>query len=181
MQSPWKTAFITTGVFWIFSAIPAYAENQTPTINANIEFRVSSPDLKKINGARVLVISDKGTIMANGLTNSEGIWNSKLQVTQDPRFSNIREMGTVTAILFAQGYNEEVVFEVPVYPNSIQPVSMVPIQPGKRNEPVKWLGNLHRHDIGRMVDRYANETGLAKQPGVSGTFGNAAWSPSIKR
>lgn len=169
-----------SGLFCLLGTLPVHADGKeikNEIKNASVEFRVSSPNLKSINGARIIVIGDNGDIMANGTTNTSGIWSTTLRVKQDPRFSNVRQMGTVTAIVVADGYNEEAVFEVPVFPGSIQPVTMAPIQPNHRNEPIKDLGNLHRHDLTRMIDQYAKELGLSKQTAIQGEQGYSSWSP----
>ncbi len=164
----------------LYSSPPTLGAEVSSIKNAAVEFRISSPDLKNIGGARVIIINNKGAIIANGVTNSSGVWSSFLHTEQDPRFVNIHQLGTVTAIVTAVGYNEEVVFEVPVFPGSIQPVTMVPLRPSQRNEPINDLGNLHRHDIRQMIDRYANELGLAKQKPLPGERDDDHWSPELK-
>lgn len=142
-----------------------------------VEFRVAAPDLKRISKARVIVIDKNGKVVSSGVTDSRGTWLATLRPELDQRFKQVRPMGTVTALVLAHGYNEEVEFEVPVFPGSIQPVMMIPIAPNRRNEPQADLGNLHRHDIMRMIDAYAREQGLTRQPSVAGEKGYAPWSP----
>lgn len=145
-----------------------------------VEFRLASPDLKKISGGRIIVIDDTGKVVSTGLTDSQGTWQATVPVEEDPRFKSVRTMGTVTALALAQGYNEEAVFEVPVFAGSVQPIMMIPLSTGRRNEPGYTLGNLHRQDVIRMIDAYAKELDLTKQPPIPGEQGYAPWGSDVK-
>ncbi|QSO47199.1 hypothetical protein [Alicyclobacillus mengziensis] len=145
---------------------------------STIEFRVGTPNLKRVQHARIMVIAPDGNVVASGFTDPSGIWTAYLpNHPQDPRFKAVRKLGIATAIVLANGYNEEVVVDVPVDAHAVQPVILKPIQLGKRNEPHVSLGNLHHHDIQRMVDAYAQKFHLKKQPPISSERGDSPWSP----
>lgn len=170
----------------LVSCLFAYALG-VPSVHAvsqslhTIEFRVGTPDLKKIQNARIMVIAPDGNVVATGFTNSSGVWTASLpNHPQDPRFEAVRKIGIATAIVLANGYNEEVVIDVPVDVRAIQPVILRPIQSSKRNEPHVSIGNLHRLDIMRMVDVYARKFNLKRQPPISGERGESPWSPDVK-
>jgi len=146
-----------------------------------IEFRVATPDAKTVDGARVIVVEQGGKVLASGVTDKSGIWIASIPIEQDLRFQDIREMGTVTAIAAANGYNEQVVFEVPVVQDGVQPIILNPVQPNKRNEPTVALGNLHRHDVMQFINRYAKALGLQKQSPIPGEKGYAPWNADSNR
>jgi hypothetical protein len=178
-----RLALLSTFVFCamcLFGGISpireAYAQQQT--ITATVQFRVvSASDFSTLRGARVIVVGPGGRILRTGLTDARGQWSVPLTVPLDPRFGDI---GTVTAICVANGYNENVVFEVPVKQGTVQPITLYPIRPKLRNEASASLGQLHHLDVIDIVNRYAQELGLTKQPGIVGEQGYSPWSPSMR-
>ncbi|MCY0887067.1 MAG: hypothetical protein OWQ59_01260 [Alicyclobacillaceae bacterium] len=166
-----SVACIATTLFvGISTEVPASQATSSPTNTAHIlktgrvEFRVYSPSdksEKKIPKAHVILIGADGSIVKIGTTNAEGNFVATVPAQADPRFSETRPLDTTTAIVSAAGYRETVLFEVPVGRLSVQPVPIYPVTPGKRNEPISLLGNLNRHDVLGMVDKYMR---LAKLP-----------------
>lgn len=148
-----------------------------PMISAEVEFRISTPEQKRVSGARVIVVAANGKVIATGVTGSDGKWSAKLRVKKDARFAPVQSMGTVTALIVARGYNEEVLFEVPVYSGAVQPVVLRPVQTGVRNEPGAELGNLHRMILMGIVDHYAQLAKLQKQQPIPGEQNYSPWGP----
>ncbi|QQE77693.1 hypothetical protein [Alicyclobacillus sp. SO9] len=146
-----------------------------------LDFHVINANQQNISGARVICIDPDGKVLRSGITNKKGDWTCRIPLQPDPRFDEAREMGIITAMAVAKGYNESVVFEVPVVNQAQQPITMEPIRPNRRNEPTYALGNLHRHDILKMVDDYAKQLKLKKQPPVAGEQGYSAWGPDIQK
>ncbi len=152
----------------------------TAPIKASVEFRVASQDSKEIPGARVIVIDKSGKILNSGLTNQKGIWDAALTVEQDSRFKDVKQLGTVTTICVAKGYNEDITFEVPVHEGAVQPIILRQINGKARNEPTRSLGNLHRHTIVDLMNHYAEQYGLSKQAPINSDPGRTQWSPESK-
>lgn len=144
---------------------------------ATVEFRVASVQQQNIVDAEIIVIDENGDILARGRTDAMGKWLCSVPWKVDPRFDDVRPVRTVTAIVVATGYNEHVLFEVPVRPHAVQPVLMTPVGANRRNEPTYGLGNLHRTEIQKMVDSYAKQSGLKRQQPVPGEEGYAPWGP----
>lgn len=88
-------------------------------------------------------------------------------------------MGIVTAIAIANGYNEQVIFEVPVQKHAVESIMMMPIRPNHRNEPTMTVGSIHRHDLSRMINAYAAKVGLKRQDPIPGEQDYAPWSPDL--
>lgn len=142
-----------------------------------VRFRVAAPSGERVTGARVIVLDPGGDVISSGLTDASGDWNAPIPVAVDGRFASVRRMGTVTAIVVANGFNEQVVFVIPVVPHAVEPVILNPIDRGARNEPTAKLGNLHRHDVQVLVDMYAKKLGLQRQTAIPGELGYAPWGP----
>ena len=145
------------------------------SVQTTIEFRAANPWLKRVTGARIVVIDRSGAILATGLTDSAGLWTAKISTAPDPRFVRSDNLGTVTALVTATGYNEALLFEVPAVQGQVQPVILNPIQQGQRNEPTVALGNIHRHSYMRLIDDYAQRVKLVRQPVIRGEQGYAPW------
>ncbi|MHB1684237.1 MAG: hypothetical protein ACYCYO_15650 [Bacilli bacterium] len=145
------------------------------SVQTTIEFRTANPWLKRVTGARIVVIDRSGAILATGLTDSAGLWTATISTAPDPRFVRSDNLGTVTALVTATGYNEALLFEVPAVQGQVQPVILNPIQQGQRNEPTVALGNIHRHSYMRLIDDYAQRAKLVRQPVIRGEQGYAPW------
>ncbi|MCY0876832.1 MAG: hypothetical protein OWT28_11265 [Firmicutes bacterium] len=160
---------------------PAPAENQSVAGQQGVvEFRVGSSTSKVVAGARIIVILHDGKVFTTGLTDTSGRWSAKVPyyvVQWNERFST---KGVVNAIVVANGYNEQVVFVVPITAHTVQPVILQPIQPNARNLPSASLGNIHQHNLRNFVERYAELMGLTRQAPVPGDFGYAPWGPALK-
>lgn len=147
----------------------------------HIEFRVGSPQSKRISGARIIVINPKGEILASGLTDQSGVWKASLPFEPDARYEKVSPRGIVTAIVVANGYNEQAVFEVPVTRDSVQPVVLNTASSNKRNEPTASLGYLHHHDLAAFINKYATKYGLNRQSPIAGEKDYAPWGPDMAK
>lgn len=170
-----------------YSSLPiALAAKQTQSVQSSpsttgqkghIEFRVGSTKTTVISGARVIVINHEGKIIATGLTDSMGVWNAFVPLYKVEWNEHFTTKGVVTAIVIANGYNEQIVFVVPITEHTIQPVVLQPIVPNGRNLPSRALGNIHSEDLRRFIERYAEMMKLKRQAPVPGDPGYAPWSP----
>ena len=162
----------------------AYASSTTnqagSTQNGLIEFRVGSIKSEVIGSARVIVINHEGKVITTGLTNSAGSWTATVPYFKVEWNEHFSTKGVVTAMAMANGYNEQVVFIVPITKNTIQPIVLQPIVPNGRNEPSASLGMIYHHELNQLVDRYAEQLKLVKQPPIPGGFGYAPWGPARK-
>lgn len=136
-----------------------------------------------ISGARVIVINSLGEIVASELTNAEGEASVSVTVPRDPRFPML-DMGVVTVIAVANGFNEHINFSVPIneYNNHTDSVS-VPlwrIDPNRRNEPHFLNSSIHRFTAFEMLDHYANELGLERQEILFDIGKEPPWGPDKK-
>lgn len=145
-----------------------------------IEQLSEKPWYSVISGARILVIGPEGTLLKTGTTNEAGKWITRVAVPADQRFSPSRRLGTVTAIAVANGYIERLFFDVPVTEEgAVQVVTLSPIKPHQRNEPGYEIGMLHRLWVPPLLDYYAAQAGLGKQPTVEGDWNSPHWSPDL--
>ncbi len=134
-----------------------------PPYQGTLVIRVADPTGKRVAKAKVILIDANGRIVQSGDTNGAGQWETHISYRADPRLSMTQPLGTTTALVFAKGYNEAVVFEVPLAPYAVQPVTLTPFILGRRNEPLAALGNIHRHILADMLDSYAAQVGIARQ------------------
>ncbi len=156
------------------------SEQTTVAKQGLIEFRVGSIKSTVVSGARIVVINHDGKVVTTGLTNSSGIWTAAVpffQVQWNEKFST---KGIVTAIAFANGYNEQVVFVVPITEHTVQPIVMQPVMPNARNQPYASLGLIYHQELQQFVSRYAQQVGLQRQAPIPGDFSYAPWGPSQK-
>ncbi|RIV22822.1 hypothetical protein D2Q93_08955 [Alicyclobacillaceae bacterium I2511] len=135
----------------------------TPSYHGTLVVRVGDPTGKHVAKAKVILVGENGKIIQSGDTNPQGQWVTHLTYHADPRLSMTRPLGTTTALVFAKGYNETVVFEVPLGQSSVAPVTLTPFVLGQRNEPQATLGNLHHILVADMLDYYAAQLGIARQ------------------
>ena len=125
----------------------------------------------------MLVIANDGRLLADGVTGASGAWRVPLTVPVDPRFATVKAMGTVTAVVVARGFNEQIVFDVPVAQGDVQPVMLQEARARQRNEPFATLGDMHRLVYAQVIDRYARQAHLRRQAPVAGEFEYAPWGP----
>ncbi|QQE79259.1 hypothetical protein [Alicyclobacillus sp. SO9] len=175
------TLSIAALMFFSSSLVPVTYAKLKSAQSETITFHVISTGQKDISGARVSCINPDGKVLQSGLTNQHGDWTANLQLKQDPRFNKAEKMGTITAMAVAKGYNESVVFDVPVIKQGQQPITMKKLGPNSENQPSYSIGNIHRLDIMRMVDRYANQLHLQRQSPVPGDYGYAPWGPNEEK
>ncbi len=145
-----------------------------------IEFRVGSIKSTVVSGARVIVINHDGKVITTGITNSSGIWTAAVPLYKVQWNENFSTKGIVTAIALANGYNEQVVFVVPITEHTIQPIVMQPVMPNARNQPYASLGLIYHQELQQFVSRYAQQVGLQRQSPIPSDFGYAPWGPSQK-
>lgn len=153
------------------AAVPANQQK------GHIQFRVGSSKSTTIARARVIVIDHDGNIVATGVTNARGVWDTSVPLHEMKWHQGFDAQGVLNAVVVANGYNEQAVFVIPNSLSTIQPVVLQPIVPNGRNAPSQSLGNYSLHDLRLYVDYYAEKLKLKKQPLVPGDPGYAPWSP----
>ena len=174
-------------IFSLFSsgggAILASEDKVTATISVTVSTTVqpSGHTGKPIKGARVIVINSLGEIIGHMLTSSEGIANIKVTVPKDLRFP-MKNMGEVTVIAIANGYNEYINFSVPINEFGDKRASVFlplwEVDPTTRNEP-QFNGNYHRFTVFKMLNFYADKIGLVRQNLKDKSIEPPPWSPDI--
>lgn len=121
---------------------------------------------KPISNARIIVIDSLGEIVGTALTNSEGIAIIPVSTQKDQQFP-MKNMGEVTIIAVANGFNEHINFSVPVNEYNDHTarvyVPLWKIDPNTRNEPHYLHGSFHRFTVFEMLDYYAEKAGLKRQ------------------
>jgi hypothetical protein len=96
-----------------------FAETSENTVSAILTAKVTTTvnplgeQGTPIRDARIIVINLLGEIIATELTNSQGEAIIPVTVPKDPRFPT-KNMGEVTIIAVAKGYNEHINFSVPI-------------------------------------------------------------------
>lgn len=176
-----RNVLIIFTLLFLLSYTKQVSAQVTHPVSSHIKFSVIQGGPHPISGARIIVINQNGKIIATGFTNAKGTWTVSLTVEQDPRFPKKR-VGTVTAIAIAKGFNEEIVFDIPVnqFPPEVDRETFVlePIHTSsfQRNEPhFRMTYSLHRHTAFDMLDYYAKQLGLPHQEeNIMGT----PWSPN---
>lgn len=172
-------------VLQIASVAPSLAatpsDEYTGPPTGEIEFRVGSPKTTVIAGARVIVINLDGKVLSSGLTDSTGTYRTTAPFYITEWNENLKTKGIVTAIAVANGFNEQVVFVVPITKHTVQPIILQPITPNARNFPSASLGNIHPQDLRGFVMHYAEELKLTHQPPIPGDPGYLPWSPVQKK
>lgn len=142
-----------------------HAAPSADTVTFPVEFRVGGEGgIQNVEGARVILIDRHGRVISQGTTDRFGDFRPIVTVELDPRFPVKEQIGTVTVLTVANGYNEQVTFDVPVKAAAGQTILLRKLTKEGRNEPTFSLGNLHRFDVFSLVDKYAAETGLKRQP-----------------
>ena len=105
-------------------------------------------------------------------------------MNKDPLFPN-RQMGEVTIITVANGYNEQIDFRVPINEfndhTAKDSVSLWIVDSKRRNEPRFTNGSYHRLTVYEMLDEYANQVGLTKQNIKMDVGAEPPWGPDLKK
>ena len=168
--------------------ISIFAEKSDNTVSALLTAKVTTtinPSEDKgtpISNARLVAINSLEKIIATELTNSQGEAMIPVTVPKDPRFP-MKNMGEVTIIAVANGYNEHINFSVPIneFNDNTGRVSIPlwQIDPNRRNEPQFLNGSFHRFTVFETIDYYAKKLGLQRQNIKDESIEPAPWGPVI--
>jgi hypothetical protein len=173
---------------YFFLPWSVFAETSENTVSAILTAKVMTTvnplgeQGTPIRNARIVVINSLGKIIATELTNSQGEAIIPVTVPKDPRFP-LKNMGEVTVIAVAKGYNEHINFSVPLNEfNDHTGRVLIPlwqIDPKKRNEPQFLNGDFHRFTVFEMLDYYTKILGLKRQNIISESIAPAPWGPEL--
>jgi hypothetical protein len=137
-----------------------------------------------ISNARVIVIDSFGEVIESKLTNKDGEAKIPITINKDPRFP-MKNMGEVTVIAVANGFNEYIDFSVPINENNDNSgrvfIPLWKIDPISRNEPQFINGRFHRFTVFTMLDYYAEKFGLIRQELNMDIGKEPPWSPELKK
>ena len=156
-----RSLFILFFIVYIFPSLSVFEETNENTVSAILTTKVTTTSEKggtPISNARIIVVNSTGEIIGTELTNSEGETNISVTVGKDLRFP-MKNMGEVTVIAVANGYNEYVDFSVPI--NEFDDhtgtvfIPLWNIDPTRRNEPQFLNGSYQRFTVFEMLDVYA--------------------------
>jgi hypothetical protein len=172
----------------LFPFLSASAETNGNTVDAVLTARVATASEEEaqrpISHARIIVVNFSGDIIGTKLTNSLGEAEIPIRVNKDPRFP-MKNMGEVTVIAVADGFNEHIEFSVPINEFNDQTgrvsISLWRIDPSRRNEPQFINGSFHRFTVFKMLDYYAEKCGLKRQEINVDIGKEPPWSPELKR
>ncbi len=174
--------------FELTSSLSVFAETSENTVSAILTAKVTTTINQSegqgtpISNARLIVINSLGKIIATELTNSQGEAIIPVTVPKDPRFP-MKNMGEVTVIAVADGYNEHINFSVPIneFNNNTGSVSIPlwQIDPKRRNEPQFLNGSYHRFTVFKMLNYYAEKFGLKRQNIKEKSIIPAPWGPLL--
>lgn len=181
-----KSLFILFIIAYIFPSLSVFDETNENTVSVILTAKVTTTSEEygaPISNARIIVVNSLGEIIGTELTNPEGEANISVTVHKDPRFP-MKNMGEVTVIAVANGYNEHINFSVPINEfNDNTGRVFIPlwnIDPTRRNEPQFINGNFHRFTAFEMLDYYAEKTGLKRQEIKVDIGKEAPWSSEFK-
>ncbi|MFF2875977.1 hypothetical protein ACFVR2_06595 [Gottfriedia sp. NPDC057991] len=186
-----KKICITTimSTFIFFSSSQLALSEKLNGVSATLTVQVgptadsSSETGQPIKGARVIVINSLGKVLGTELTNSKGIAKLNVIVNKNPLFQK-KQMGEVTIITVANGYNEQIDFSVPINEfndhTAKDSVSLLIVDPKRRNEPRFTNGSYHRLTVFEMLNDYAKQVGLTKQNITMDTGAEPPWGPNLK-
>jgi|GEM_PF-3369195 len=182
------TIILSTFIFLSFSGL-TLAE-KLDKVSATLTVQVGSTadsfgePSQPIKGARIIVINSLGKVLGTELTDLKGIAKINVTVKKDPRFSK-KQMGEVTVIAVANGYNEQIDFSVPINEfndhMAKDSVSLLIVDPNRRNEPQFTNGSYHRLTVFEMLDDYAKQIGLTKQNITMDAGAEPPWGPNLKK
>lgn len=180
-----KSLFIFFIISFFSLLLSAFEETDENTVSAILTAKVEAPfnENAPISNARIIVINSLGTVIGTELTNFEGEANIPVTVHKDPRFP-MKNMGEVTVIAVANGYNEHINFSVPINElndNSTRvSVPLWNIDPNRRNEPQFLNGSFHRFTVFAMLDYYAEKVGLKRQEITVDIGKEPPWSSELR-
>lgn len=173
-------------ISFTFLSLPVFADTDEKTISAIIITKVTTnfeENNKPIKNARIIVINSLGEIIGSDLTNSKGFAKIPVTVSKDPRFP-MKNMGEVTIIAVANGYNEHINFSVPINEyndnTASEHIPLWKIDPTRRNEPHYIHGSFHRFTVFQMLDYYAEKVGLKRQEITVDIGKEPPWSNELK-
>lgn len=179
-----KSLLILVIVSFFFPHVSVFEEVNENTVSATVTAKVTTiEEHSPIRNARIIVINSAGAISGTALTNSEGEAKILVTVHKDPRFQ-MKNMGEVTVIAVADGYNEHINFSVPInefddHTGSVS-ISLWNIDPTRRNEPQFINGSFHRFTVFEMLDDYAGKVGLKRQEITIDIGKEPPWSAELK-
>lgn len=178
---------ITTVLYvnWESSTKAKFAETNEnivfATLNVTVKTTFKQQDTPIMN-ARIIVINSLGEVIGTELTNSDGEAKIPVTVFKDRRFP-MKNMGEVTVIAVANGYNEHINFNVPINEfNDNTARVFVPlsnIDPERRNEPQFLNGSFHRLTVYEMLNYYAEKLELKRQNIKEDLYSPAPWGPEL--
>ena len=181
-----KNLFIFFIVSFFFSSLSVFAETNENTGLALLTAKVTTTFEEHdtpISHARIIVIDSLGAIIGTELTDSDGEAKIPVTVHKDPRFP-MKNLGEVTVIVVANGYNEHIDFSVPIneFNDNTGSVSIPlwDIDPNRRNEPHFLNASFHRFTVFEMLDYYAEKIGLKRQEITLDIGKESPWSPELK-
>ncbi|WP_210471526.1 hypothetical protein [Sporosarcina sp. 6E9] len=181
-----KSLIILFMIAYLAPSLSIYEGKNENTVSAILTTKVtttSEEDGTPISNARIIVVNSSGEVIGTELTNSEGQVNIPVTVQKDPRFP-MKNMGEVTVIAVANGYNEYVDFSVPI--NEFDDhtgtvfIPLWNIDPTRRNEPQFLNGSFHRLTVFEMLDDYAEKIGLKRQELKVDIGKETPWSSDFK-
>lgn len=181
-----KRVFVLVLISFLFSPISVFSEKNENKVSAILSAKVTTTfdeQSTPIAEARIIVIDSLGKVIGTELTNSEGVAKIPVTVNKDTRFP-MENMGEVTIIAVANGFNEHINFSVPVNENNDNTgrvfIPLWKIDPNRRNEPQFLNGSYHRFTVFEMLDYYAEKIGLERQEIKVDIGKEPPWSPEIK-
>jgi hypothetical protein len=174
-------------IFILFPSLSVIGDTKDNTVSAILTAKVKTgleEEGPPISKARVIVINSFGEVIGSKLTNSEGEAKIPITVTKDQRFP-MKNMGEVTVIAVANGFNEYIDFSVPINENNDNTgrvfIPLWMIDPIRRNEPQFINGSFHRFTVFKMLDNYAEKFGLKRQEINMDIGKEPPWSPELKK
>jgi hypothetical protein len=182
------TIILSTFIFLSFSGLTLAEKLDKVSATLTIQVGPTADPLgepgQPIKGARVIVINSLGKILVTKLTDSNGIAKINVTVKKDPLFPK-KQMGEVTIITVANGYNEQIDFSVPINEfndhSAKDSVSLSIVDPKRRNEPRFTNGSYHRLTVYEMLDGYAKKVGLTRQKIKVDVGTVPPWGPNLKK
>jgi len=152
------------------------------TVQVTTSFNELEEKVFPIKNSRVIVINSLGKIIATTLTDFNGEANIPVTVFRDKRFP-LKNMGEVTVISVADGYNEYINFSVPINEHFDRKgrvsIYLRKIDSKRRNEPRFINGDYHRFTVFEMLDYYAKELGLTRQKINDPSINPEPWGPEL--